>query len=164
MWYQDLLGRWFSFISKKAHACSLNFVDTFFTTHENSIKIAWKIKKSGTKSQDILVLRKNVVSRFTPMLARWILWKNALLRMRNAHKLLEKSKNLELNPRKFWSYCPRMKICSIKIYSLDDLVSSPKNIMLAGWILWKILAEFLGLLGNSSPKILVAYSFGLIKG
>jgi hypothetical protein len=32
------------------------YVGKFFTTHEKSTKIALKIKKSGTKSQEILVL------------------------------------------------------------------------------------------------------------
>jgi hypothetical protein len=35
------------------------------------------------------------------MLAGLNLWKKNLLRMRNPQKLLEKSKNLELNPRDF---------------------------------------------------------------
>jgi hypothetical protein len=35
----------------------LNLWTKIFTTHEKSIKIARKIKESGTKSQEFLVLR-----------------------------------------------------------------------------------------------------------
>jgi hypothetical protein len=53
--------------------------------------------------------------------------------------LLEKSKNLELNLREIWSYYPQMKKCSIKIYSDEDLVSSPKKCKLGGLMLWQFL-------------------------
>jgi hypothetical protein len=66
------------------------------------------------------------------MLAGLILWKKSLLLMRNPSKLLEKSKSLELNLRKFWCQDPRVKKCSIKIDLQEDVVVFKKKYMLAG--------------------------------
>jgi hypothetical protein len=99
----------------------------------------WSYNPRMKKCSIKIYSEKDVVSSPSkPMLASWILWKNSLLRMRNPRKLLEKSKSLEINPRKFWSYYHRMEKCSIKIYSKEDVVSSPSKRMLA------LLVEFCG--------------------
>jgi hypothetical protein len=109
----------------------------------NPQKLLEKSKKSENNSQEILVLlpldEKSSIKIYSeedfesspkkPMLARWVLWKISLQRMRNPQKLLEKSKNLKIIPRKFWSYYPLMKNCSIKIYSEEGVVSSPKMLV-----------------------------------
>jgi hypothetical protein len=56
------------------------------------------MKKCSIKfysEEDIVFSQKKL------MLVDLNLWKKSILRMRNPSKLLEKSKNLELNPRKF---------------------------------------------------------------
>jgi hypothetical protein len=63
---------------------------------------------------------KHVIFKKKLMLANLNLWKKSLLRTRNPQKFLEKSKNLELNPRKFWSLDPGMKNCSKKIHLEGD--------------------------------------------
>jgi hypothetical protein len=42
------------FLKKKAYACWFNVVKNFFTTYVNPRKL---LEKSGTKSEEILVLR-----------------------------------------------------------------------------------------------------------
>jgi hypothetical protein len=68
--------------------------------------------------------------------------------MRNPSKLLEKSKSLELNPRKSWSSDPRIKKCSTKFYAGEDVVSFEKKIIRFGiTIFFGLWPDFLGLLG-----------------
>jgi hypothetical protein len=57
--------------------------------------------------------------------------------MRNPSKLLEKSKSLELNVRKFLSENPRIKKLSMKIYLEEDVVVFKKKLMVIYLILWK---------------------------
>jgi hypothetical protein len=63
-------------------------------------------------------------------------WKKSVLRMRNPSKLLEKSKSLELNLREFWSQYPRMKKCSTKFNTGEDVVSFKKKLSVLELILF----------------------------
>jgi hypothetical protein len=80
-------------------------------------------------------------------------WKKSM-RMRNPSKLLEKSKSLELNPR--------IKKCSTKFYSGEDIVLFKKNYPYWNHNFFRCWPNFLGLLGiGQIPHYLSGLQFWL---